>query len=197
MADYIGPTITCAAHGWDITHMGGCPRCETPHPPPVAETSDAVRADDSYVAWMRYKHWPDGGPTTIHLCDSDADGAFRVYRHSDKAVGEMNRALAEAEMAGHDADALEMDRDRLDVELAGAIACVTALQKYRDLLAERCDRLEEMVRVVEWVRQAAGSKYACPWCHGITERDGGPGHMDDCPWLVVVERRAHAPKVTA
>lgn len=30
-----------------------------------------------YVAWLRYK---SGNDTTIHLCDSDAEGAFKVYR---------------------------------------------------------------------------------------------------------------------
>ena len=50
------------------------------------------------------------------------------------------------------------------------------------------DRLDDMIRAVEWVRQAGGSKYACPWCCAISERDGGPGHQDDCQWIVWVER---------
>jgi hypothetical protein len=36
--------------------------------------------DDNYVAWLCYRHH-DNGATTIHICDSDATGAFKVYRH--------------------------------------------------------------------------------------------------------------------
>lgn len=32
---------------------------------------------DDYVAWLRYK---SGNDTTVHLCDSDTKGAFKVYR---------------------------------------------------------------------------------------------------------------------
>ena len=35
---------------------------------------------DDYVAWMRYEHY-DEQPTHIMLCDSDEEGAFKVYRH--------------------------------------------------------------------------------------------------------------------
>ena len=35
---------------------------------------------DNYVAWMRYKKRYDG-QTVICACDSDAEGAFKVYRH--------------------------------------------------------------------------------------------------------------------
>lgn len=39
-----------------------------------------------YVAWCRYVNTPNGG-TCIQLCDSDTEGAFRVYRHSDSPQG--------------------------------------------------------------------------------------------------------------
>lgn len=42
---------------------------------------------DDYVAWLRYQHH-DGDVTTIHVCDSDAPGAFRVYRWARSAAGE-------------------------------------------------------------------------------------------------------------
>ena len=37
-------------------------------------------AQDDYVAWMRYEHYAKQ-PTRIMLCDSDEEGAFKVYRH--------------------------------------------------------------------------------------------------------------------
>ena len=37
---------------------------------------------DDYVAWCRYTK------TSIVTCDSDAPGAFKVYRHSGKEVPE-------------------------------------------------------------------------------------------------------------
>lgn len=40
-----------------------------------------------HVAWLRYKIGNDGRPTTIHVCDSDAPGAFKVYRAPPGAVG--------------------------------------------------------------------------------------------------------------
>ena len=40
---------------------------------------EAQPKTDDYVAWLRYQHH-DGDVTTIHVCDSDAPGAFRVYR---------------------------------------------------------------------------------------------------------------------
>lgn len=33
-----------------------------------------------HVAWLRYNDHNGARPTTIHLCDSDAPGAFKVYR---------------------------------------------------------------------------------------------------------------------
>ena len=34
-----------------------------------------------HVAWLRYNNHNGQKPTTVHLCDSDAPGAFKVYRH--------------------------------------------------------------------------------------------------------------------
>lgn len=33
----------------------------------------------------------------------------------------------------------------------------------------------------EWVRAQGGRHSVCPLCHAVCERDGGPGHQDDCP----------------
>ena len=56
-----------------------------------------------------------------------------------------------------------------------------------DAAADR-ENLIDMLQSVEWVRQAAGKNYACPFCHGITERDGGPGHAADCRWYRVMTK---------
>lgn len=41
----------------------------------------AVHAADDYVAWCRYLYDEAGGIQSIETCDSDAKGAFKVYRH--------------------------------------------------------------------------------------------------------------------
>lgn len=57
------------------------------------------------------------------------------------------------------------------------------------------ERAEDMLLRVEWVRQASGNKYACAFCGGIADRDGGPGHTDDCAWTALVVRRLAKGKV--
>jgi hypothetical protein len=49
----------------------------------AAELSDAKKREmqtEDYVAWLRYIR--EGERTRIVVCDSDADGAFKAYRHS-------------------------------------------------------------------------------------------------------------------
>lgn len=48
-----------------------------------------------HVAWLRFNDHNGRRPTTIHLCDSDAPGAFKVYRAPDDA----ERELAEEQSA--------------------------------------------------------------------------------------------------
>lgn len=33
-----------------------------------------------HIAWMRWKGGNDGRQSTLHICDSDSEGAFKVYR---------------------------------------------------------------------------------------------------------------------
>ena len=40
----------------------------------------ATQKPSQHVAWLRYKIGKDGAATTVHLCNSDDDGAFKVYR---------------------------------------------------------------------------------------------------------------------
>lgn len=43
------------------------------------------QSENDYVAWMQYRR--HNGMTTIHVCDSDSPGAFKVYRSAvEKAV---------------------------------------------------------------------------------------------------------------
>lgn len=39
-----------------------------------------------HVAWLRYNDHNGARPTTIHLCDSDAPGAFKVYREDSQRL---------------------------------------------------------------------------------------------------------------
>jgi hypothetical protein len=41
----------------------------------------APAPEDNYVAYLRFQHH-GSGETTIHVCDSDAKGAFKVYRRA-------------------------------------------------------------------------------------------------------------------
>lgn len=49
-------------------------------------------------------------------------------------------------------------------------------------MTDLASRLLDMVERVEWVRATGGNHDVCPFCHAISERDGGPGHQDDCEW---------------
>lgn len=60
-----------AAHWHELTRAFAALQVGGPSIPPA------------HVAWLRYKVGNDGRPTTIHLCDSDSPGAFKVYRHAE------------------------------------------------------------------------------------------------------------------
>lgn len=46
----------------------------------IRELERAQVGGDDYVAWCRYKYNAEGGIQTVVTCDSDAEGAFKVYR---------------------------------------------------------------------------------------------------------------------
>ena len=46
-----------------------------------------VSPEDRYVAWARFNTHDGRSAATLHLCDSDAPGAFRVYRWEDVQDG--------------------------------------------------------------------------------------------------------------
>jgi len=54
-----------------------------------------------------------------------------------------------------------------------------------DELVDLASRLLDMVERVEWIRSTFGRLTVCPFCHAVSERDGGPGHQDDCEWQLV------------
>jgi hypothetical protein len=68
-----------------------------------------VPPEDRYVAWVRYNNHDGRSATTLHLCDSDAPGAFRVYRwpdlpqHDDRAS--LRHFLSAALVFGRASDA--------------------------------------------------------------------------------------------
>jgi hypothetical protein len=82
----------------------------------------------------------------------------------------------------------------LDCESVGhqaRAAAIATKHAYDALVAEiqrasGADQMTAMLCSVEWVRQSGGNKFACPFCHGISERDGGPGHTDTCEWSAAV-----------
>lgn len=47
-------------------------------------------------------------------------------------------------------------------------------------LEELASRMLDMLERCEWVRAQGGRHQVCPWCGGVSERDGGPGHQEDC-----------------
>ena len=42
---------------------------------------------DNYVAWLRYRHGYNDN-VQIEVCDSDSEGAFKVYRHPERTQAE-------------------------------------------------------------------------------------------------------------
>lgn len=44
-----------------------------------------------HVAWLRYSG--TGAYRTINTCDSDDEGAFKVYRHTDQRIAQLERDL--------------------------------------------------------------------------------------------------------
>ena len=52
-------------------------------------------------------------------------------------------------------------------------------------LKDLASRMLDMIERVEWVRARGGSLTVCPFCHGVSERDGGTGHQPDCEWELV------------
>ena len=74
-----------------------------------------VSPEDRYVAWVRFNTHDGRSATTLHLCDSDAPGAFRVYRWEDVQDGaarEIKRLTAALErIRDHDG----LSRDVLEV----------------------------------------------------------------------------------
>lgn len=45
----------------------------------IAAVLKASESKEEHVAWCKYTKWGDGR-VTIRTCDSDAEGAFKVYR---------------------------------------------------------------------------------------------------------------------
>jgi hypothetical protein len=62
---------------------------------------------------------------------------------------------------------------------------VDTAMEAEDTLGDLASRMLDMIERIEWVKAAGGALYACAFCHAISDRDGGPGHADDCEWMTV------------
>ena len=47
---------------------------------------------DNYVAWLTFEHH-SGNRVSIHVCDSDTKGAFKVYRHAPAPPPDVTRLV--------------------------------------------------------------------------------------------------------
>jgi hypothetical protein len=52
-------------------------------------------------------------------------------------------------------------------------------------ILDLASRMLDMLERVEWVRASGGKHFICAYCHGVSERDGGNGHADECEWQMV------------
>lgn len=90
---------------------------------------------EKYVAWLRYDtRKDDANQMVIRLCDSDAPGAFRVYRHSlaCPCCGELTDTLVPFTEGGAVAETCQACAiDKLRAENAELrAACIKATQIY-------------------------------------------------------------------
>jgi hypothetical protein len=122
-----------------------------------------------------------------------------VTEHMDRAGGD---AYAMPECPWCHAQGDDKDQHFGDCELAAAreliaeikgAAAVVPSPPVADDWKALFEQAEDMLLRVELVRQAGGTKYACPFCKCISERDGGPGHAEDCEWkALIIGRRVVA-----
>lgn len=98
----------------------------------VAELEAALakrEADDAeHVAWLRYDDHNGMRPTTLHLCDSDAPGAFKVFRTAKReavAGGVVWQARARGCSEWSDVGAEHAERLRICSRLVRAVVVVS------------------------------------------------------------------------
>jgi hypothetical protein len=60
-------------------------------------------SNENYVAWMRFRHRADNQQPYLQICNSDDEGAFRVYRESELAAEQsrLDWLLARSHMSVH------------------------------------------------------------------------------------------------
>lgn len=91
---------------------------------------------DDYVAWARYS----GG--TIRLCDSDAPGAFKVYRHPQEQPDNPLRAFAGVPIKQVDAFLDNYDAARGVADMERDSERLDWLEKEHNLLAVSCEEIK-------------------------------------------------------
>lgn len=76
--------------------------------------------------------------------------------------------------------------DRFVREVASALAAPPVPPEQVDSQPDNLlAKMQDMLFRVEWVRQSGGSAFACPFCRGVSERNDGPGHTEDCEWVAI------------
>jgi len=88
------------------------------------------------VAWVHYRDHNGRRPTTIHLCDSDSQGAFEVIRKPTHSIpaAELATLREKAARLEH-----ELETERMRLAACGVIAMantVDSAAKARDMLPE-------------------------------------------------------------
>lgn len=85
---------------WERTISAECVYRDTHHYCPHPEHACDCRKPkgEDYVAWLRFKRH-EGRGSALHLCNSDDEGAFKVYRHPEAELDRLksiNRELVGA-----------------------------------------------------------------------------------------------------
>lgn len=110
--------------------------------PRAHQASQQEPVGDSYLGWARVNDHDGNRAATIHFCDSDAPGAFKVYRASPTAIGasscaaEGRDARAIANEQAEDADLWFMAKTASEAYLQELRRLTMAIESTPDHIAE-------------------------------------------------------------
>ncbi len=95
---------------------------------------------EDYIGWARWRHRGDNHQAYLSICDSDAEGAFKIYRHSQGC------------------DGLRSQKAALESQLAEAKAAIGTI------LIERETAKEQLAEARKAIDEAG--KLSTGWKHG-------------------------------